>query len=194
MGSRAVKQGGCQWYASCWCSMVGAVLRWSVLFLSVAAFGCGADATSARENPEEIPDATARSVDIGVPAGDDGLSFESLPPGGALRLQTFGQGGTHVMIGVRTTGFGTRAFVATTLRNLDTGAEVLAPAPVRPQLFICDDARVCDLVPLLVMTAGLTETGTERDGVPIEVRADVHDAAGVEASATREALLSTEDL
>jgi hypothetical protein len=80
-----------------------------------------------------------------------------------------------------------------TLENLATGARVTAPAPVRPQLFICEGG-VCDLVPLLVMTAGLTETGAERDGVAVEVRADVHDDAGVSASATREAVLSTEDL
>jgi hypothetical protein len=172
------------------------VFRWSVFSFSLAAFGCGDGGTSADGTPGETPDAGMHSVDIGVPAGEDGLDFESLPSGGELRLQTFGQGGTHVMIGVRTTGFGTRAFVATKLHNLDTGAEVIAPAPVRPQLFICDDAGVCDLVPLLVMTAGLTEAGTERDGVPIEVRADVQDddEGGAGASATREAVLSTKDL
>ena len=53
---------------------------------------------------------------------------------------------------------------------------------------------VCDLVPLLVMTAGLTENEAERDGALIEVRADVHNADGVEGWAAREAVLSTEDL
>ena len=145
--------------------MFDSVFRWSVLSLSLAVSACAFDSAPPHETPEKTPDENTRSVDIGIPAGDDGLAFESLPPGGELRLQTFGQGGTHVMIGVRTTGFGSRAFVATTLVNLDTLAEVLAPAPVRPQLFICDDAGVCDLVPLLVMTAGLTELGTERDGL-----------------------------
>jgi hypothetical protein len=83
-----------------------------------------------------------------------------------------------------------------TLRNLKTNAEVIAPAPVRPQLFFCDDEDVCDLVPLLVMTAGLTESDSERDGARIEVRADVRDDLddGFYAYATREALLSTADL
>jgi hypothetical protein len=167
-----------------------AVQHWLLLSSTLSVLGCAAEAST-----DDAPSREARpSVDIGVPAGDDGLSFASLPAGGELRLQTFGQGGTHVLLGVRTSGFGTRAFVATTLRNLETGAEITAPAPVRPQLFICDDARVCDLVPLVVMTAGLTETGTERDGVRVEVRADVHDAAGIEAWAAREAVLSTEDL
>jgi hypothetical protein len=158
----------------------------SLALAPLLALGCAAET----ESPAAEPRA---SVDIGVPAGDDELEFASLAPGGELRLQTFGQGGTHVLLGVQTTGFGSRAFVAVTLENLATGATVTAPAPVRPQLFICEDG-VCDLVPLLVMTAGLTETGTERDGVAIEVQVDVHDDAGAEASATREAVLSTEDL
>lgn len=170
------------------------VFRAALLLLVLLVFGCAADTKPVPG--EDFSGDDEPSVDIGVPAGNDGLAFESLPPGGELRLQTFGQGGTHVMIGVRTTGFGTRAFVATTLANLETGAEVTSPAPVRPQLFICDDAGICELVPLLVMTAGLTETGTERGGVHIEVRAAVHDDEdeSVEASATREAVLSTEDL
>jgi len=154
--------------------------------LILAALGCG------NEPPPDAEQARA-SVEVGIPAGDDGLHFEALLQGGTLRLQTFGQGGTHVLLGVRTIGLGTRAFVATTLRNLETDAEVTAPAPVRPQLFICENG-VCDLVPLLVMTAGLTETGAERDGVLVEVRVDAHNDAGVEEHGTREAVLSTEDL
>jgi hypothetical protein len=163
------------------------MLRSLVLSAFSATFGCAVNTVSPADEPEV-------SVDVGLPAGDDGLDFESLPEGGELRLQTFGQGGTHVLLGVRTVGFGTRAFVAMTLRNLETNAEVIAPAPVRPQLFFCDDDGDCDLVPLLVMTAGLTETGAERDGVLVEVRADVHNADGARGWVAREAVLSTEDL
>ena len=163
------------------------MLRSLVLSPLVAVLGCAAD--EAPPNPEE----PRASVDIGLPAGDDGLDFESLPEGGKLRLQTFGQGGTHILFGIRTMGFGTRAFVTMTLENLETGAQVLSPAPVRPQLFICEN-EVCDLVPLLVMVGGLTETGTERNGVAVEVRADVHNDAGLEASTSRWGVLSTEDL
>ena len=163
------------------------MLRSLVLSVFSATLGCSSDKNPPAEEPQV-------AVDIGVPAGDDGLDFESLPKGGVLRLQTFGQGGTHVLLGVRTIGFGTRAFVAMSLRNLETNAEVIAPAPVRPQLFFCNDEGVCDLVPLLVMTAGLTETDAERDGALIEVRADVHNADGTRGSAAREAVLSTEDL
>ena len=162
------------------------MLRSTVCLLLLAALGCSADP----EHPGSEK-ATA-SVDIGVPAGD-GLDFAHLEPGSVLKLQTFGQGGTHVLLAVRTIGFGNRAFVAMTLRNLLTDALVTSPAPVRPQLFICE-GDTCDLVPLLVMTAGLVEMDAERDGLAIEVRADVHNDAGVEAHATREALLSTEDL
>src|SRR5262245_23017707 len=163
------------------------MLRSCVFSAMLAAFGCSSEPeeTSTHETPV--------SVDVGIPAGD-GLDFEHLEEGGTLRLQTFGQGGTHILFAVRTVGVGKRAFVAMTLRNMTSGREVLAPAPVRPQLFICDDADICDLVPLLVMAGGLTETGEERDGLRVEVRADVENEAGVRAEVTREAVLSTEDL
>jgi len=38
---------------------------------------------------------------LGVPGGSDGLSFEPFVDGMELRLETFGQGGTHVLLGVR---------------------------------------------------------------------------------------------
>jgi hypothetical protein len=153
----------------------------------IALLGCSAEPDTS--GPGDRP----ASVDIGVPAGD-GLDFAHLEEGAELRLQTFGQGGTHVLLAIRTVGFGIRAFVSITLRNVASGIEVTAPAPVRPQLFFCDDQGVCDLVPLLVMTAGLAATDEERDGLAVEVRADVHNDAGVSAEVTREALLSTEDL
>jgi hypothetical protein len=77
---------------------------------------------------------------------------------------------------------------------MTSGREVTAPAPVRPQLFICDDEDICDLVPLLVMTAGLTDTDEERDGLAVEVLVDVENEAGDSAHVAREAVLSTEDL
>jgi hypothetical protein len=163
------------------------MLWFSVALSLFALLGCSADPQAPAAAVEQ-----QASVDIGVPAGD-GLDFEHLEPGTVLKLQTFGQGGTHVLLAVRTVGFGSRAFVAMTLRNLVTDAEVTAPAPVRAQLFICD-GDACDLVPLLVMTAGLAETLEERDGLAIEITADVHNDAGVTGRATREAVLSTEDL
>jgi hypothetical protein len=153
----------------------------------LAAFGCSSE-------PEATPtDEAFASVDVGIPAGD-GLDFAHLEEGGTLKLQTFGQGGTHVLFAVRTVGLGNRAFVTMTLRNMTSGREVTAPAPVRPQLFICDDEDICDLVPLLVMTAGLTDTDEERDGLAVEVLVDVENEAGDSAHVAREAVLSTEDL
>ena len=118
-----------------------------------------------------------------------------LERGGELRLQTLGQGGTHVFLAVRTIGFGNRAFVTLTLRNLTTGRTIQSPAPPRPQLLFCDDAHVvCDLVPLTVMTGGITEPGEERHGLRIAIEAEVHNEAGAQAYADNEAVLSTEDL
>jgi len=98
-----------------------------------------------------------------------------------------------VLLGVRCIGFGNRAFVSLRVRNSNTGTELVAPAPARPQLLFCD-GDVCDLVPVTVMMGGLTQTDAERDGLPIEVTADVHNAAGVTGEASCHAVLSTADL
>jgi hypothetical protein len=140
-------------------------------------------------------DAGGPWVEVGIPSGPDGLDFAPLDGDASLPLQTFGQGGTHVFLGVRTRGFGVRAFVTLRLTNLDTGAHIESPAPPRPQLFFCDDADwVCDLVPITVMTGGLTDESEERDGLPVQVEAFVENTAGRSGHAEANARLSTEDL
>jgi hypothetical protein len=135
-------------------------------------------------------------VEVGVPGGTDGLDFVPLEGGEELRLKTFGQGGTHVYLGVRCIGFGNRAFVGFKLTNTLTGSYVVAPPPTRPQLLYCIDAdnRVCDLVPATVMTGGLTAPEEERDGLVVAIDVDVSNTAGSAATATAEVVLSTADL
>jgi hypothetical protein len=100
-----------------------------------------------------------------------------------------------VFFAIRTEGFGNRAFVTVNMRNLTSGKEIQSPAPPRPQLLFCDDAqRVCDLVPLTVMTGGITDSGEEREGLRVAIEAEVHNEAGAQAFATHEAVLSTADL
>jgi hypothetical protein len=144
---------------------------------------------------EPEPEEVDVRAEVGVPTGD-GLEFAPLEDGSELRLQTFGQGGTHLFLGVRCVGFGSRAYVTVTLKNLMTDVEVTSPAPPRPQLLFCseDDPRVCDLVPMTVMTGGLTKTIEERDGLPIRIGAEVHNDDGERAYASAEAVLSTADL
>ncbi len=135
------------------------------------------------------------SAEIGVPGGPDGLDFAPLEAGTELRLQTLGQGGTHLFFAIRTVGFGNRAFVTVKMRNLVSGKEIQSPAPPRPQLLFCDDAQVvCDLVPLTVMTGGITDSDEERDGLHVAIEAEVHNEAGAQAFASNEAVLSTADL
>jgi len=110
-----------------------------------------------------------------------------------LNLETFGQGGTHVLLGVRCIGFGSRAFVELRAKNLALGSELIAPAPARPQLLFCE-GQVCDLVPITMMMGGIVPSDAERDGLAIELTANVHNAAGVSAKDSRRALLSTQDL
>ena len=42
-----------------------------------------------------------------------------------------------MLLGIRCIGFGNRAYVALTMTNALTGAEVSSPAPLRPQLLLC---------------------------------------------------------
>lgn len=132
-------------------------------------------------------------VQLGVPSGPDGLDFSPLMDGTVLNLETFGQGGTHVLLGVRCIGFGSRAFVELRAKNVDQGTELIAPAPAHPQLMFCE-GDVCDLVPITMMMGGIATSGAEREGLAIELTANVHNAAGVSGTDSRRAVLSTQDL
>lgn len=183
------------------CRLVSRAASFFGLAFTIALGGCSENA----DQPE--PEASAGAaggggaelpvtVELGVPAGSSELDFAPLEAGAELRLQTFGQGGTHVLVAVRCSGFGNRAFVSASLKNLTTDAEVLEPEPARPQLLYCgEEEQACDLVPYLVHASGLTETDEEKDGLPValtvRVRDDENDS---EAEATREAMLSTADL
>lgn len=151
--------------------------------------GAGGEAGSiAGASPVE-----AASVELGIPTGPDGLDFAPLLAGSELSLRTFGQGGTHVMVAVRSAGIGKRAFVSATLRNLTTDFEVEEPAPARPQLLYCGDDGFCDLVPYLVHASGIA-ADEERDGLRVLLTARVRNEAGAQAEASVEAVLSTVDL
>lgn len=168
----------------------------------VIALGLLAAATSCSEAHGEVPSEAAAgaagfassSVEVGVPDGSDGLGFRALDEGAELRLQTFGQGGTHVLLAVRCLGFEKRAFVSAKLANLLTDVEVEEPPPARPQLLYCHDPGVCDLVPYLAHTSGLTGSDDEKDGLPVRVTVQVSDGAGAHAETSRDVQLSTADL
>ncbi len=134
------------------------------------------------------------SVEVGEPGGPDGLDFVPLTNGAELRLQTFGQGGTHVLTAVRCRGFGSRAFISATLRNLLTDAEVEEPAPARPQLLYCGDDEICDLVPYLVHASGVTGNEDEPASLPVLLTARARNDAGVSAEASMQVVLSAADL
>jgi hypothetical protein len=144
-------------------------------------------------SPNQAPE-PAVWVDVGLTGGADGLEFVPLDAGGAVPLHTFGQGGTHAILAVRCSGLGARAFVGVTITNVETGDEVVAPPSDSPRLLLCRDEEVCDLLPLLVMTGGLVPPGSEREGLPVQVRVDASNLAGVSASVERNAVLSTADL
>jgi len=117
-----------------------------------------------------------------------------LASGSELRLESFGQGGTHVLLAIRSVGFGKRAYTRLSLTNVVTGATVMSPAPVRPQLYACLDDKICDLVPILAMASGLTQPDEERNGLSVEIGADVSNDLGLHATATQQVVLSTADL
>jgi len=155
--------------------------------------GAGGEGGEAGSGGAASP-AQPASVELGIPSGPDGLDFAPLLAGSELRLQTFGQGGTHVLVAVRSAGIGKRAFVSATLRNLTTDVVVEEPAPARPQLLFCGDDGFCDLVPYLVHASGIAATDAERDGLRVLLTAQVRNEAGAAAEASVEAVLSTADL
>jgi hypothetical protein len=132
-------------------------------------------------------------VELGVPGGADALDFAPLEDGAVLPLETFGQGGTHVLLGVRCVGFGQRAFVSLRVQNLLSGTELIAPAPAHPQLLFCE-GDVCDLVPITMMMGGIAENDADRDGLALAITAEVHNLAGMTGMASARATLSTADL
>jgi hypothetical protein len=164
-------------------------------------FACGClHAPPGDQNPDaganggnDAGGAPATAVQLGVPGGKDGLDFVPLEDGAVLNLETFGQGGTHVLLGVRCIGFGARAFVELRAKNLVDGTELVAPAPARPQLLFCE-GDVCDLVPITMMMSGIAASDAERDGLAIELTANVHNVAGVSGTDSQQAVLSTRDL
>lgn len=191
------------WYESCCVDVVHPLAL--AAFLALSACGsthaapnasAGAAGSDAGGDGSTDSGTVTGRVELGVPGGTDGLEFTPLQDGDTLKLETFGQGGVHVLLGVRCVGFGSRAFIALTLENLNSGTTLVAPAPARPQLLFCDaDAGgECDLVPVTVMAGGLTQTNAERNGLPILVTADVHNVAGVTGQASKHAVLSTADL
>jgi hypothetical protein len=133
-------------------------------------------------------------VDIGVPGGEDGLEFVPLEPGASIPLETFGQGGTHALLAVRTSGLGNRAFIGITITNAATGDAVSAPPGPSPRLLLCRNPELCDLLPLLVMTGGLVPPGTARDGLNVHLRVEAASPDGASASVERDAVLSTDRL
>jgi hypothetical protein len=159
------------------------------LLALLALTACSADSEDPVTNP-----AAEIWVDVGLPGGTDGLEFVPLAPGGAVPLASFGQGGTHALLAVRTSGLGNRAFIGVSLRNAATGAEVSAPAGASPRLLLCREADVCDLLPLLVMTGGLVLPGEAREGLAVLVRVDATGAEGGAASVERAAVLTTGSL
>lgn len=140
------------------------------------------------------PAPTSIWVDVGLPGGSDGLEFSPLAEGGAVPLQTFGQGGTHALLAVRTSGLGNRAFIDIIIRNPATGGEVSALTGASPRLLLCRDGGVCDLLPLLVMTGGLVLPGESRDGLSVLLHVDARGADGGTASVERDAVLTTQSL
>jgi hypothetical protein len=148
--------------------------------LALLPAGCESDECGHDTGPGA--DAGGVQVEIGTPGGDDGLLFVPLEPGGDIALETFGQGGTHGTLAVRARGLGTnRAFLDVTMESADDGRTVSTVPSIRPQLWLCDDAReVCDYLPVHVMTGGLAAP-EDKNGLRVIVSAAVrgeNDRAG----------------
>jgi len=130
------------------------------------------------------------AVQIGMRVGPRDNTFVALEPGGDIRLGTFGQGGTHAELAVRCIGFGNRAFITLTLENLRDGTVIMYPPTSRPTLLRCveEPAGACDYLPIYFMTGGLAPP-TEKDGLPVLVRATCLNEAGEQGSTSIDGVL-----
>ena len=168
---------------------VGRLLDWP-LGCSVLLLACSSDGGTPVPPDAGPPEA---SVEIGIPSGTDGLDFAPLLEGDDLPIYTFGQGGNHALLAVRSFGLGQRAFVTVRLTNPSNGAEAVAPPTPTPRPLLCRDNGACDLVPVLVMLGGIAPR-EELDGLVVEVMAVVEAEDGREASAAKQATISTDFL
>jgi hypothetical protein len=159
-----------------------------------AALAASACSGSEADGGAPVPEDSAPAIEIGVAGGESGLEFVPLEPEGTLYIETFGQGGTHVIFSIRCHGLSERAFVNLTITNLSTGVQVSTPPSARPQLLACIDERTCDRTPFLAMMGGITEPGVDRHGLRVRVEAEAHNQAGGRAETEIEAVLSTERL
>lgn len=158
--------------------------------------GCNGDPAPATK-PAHHKDAGAHETDagavqvlIGTPDPDTGIDFVELKSGGDIPLETFGQGGTHASLAIRCIGFGSQAFVDVAVENPAEGTRVTTVPSVRPQLLACDpdDPRICDDVPVHVMTGGLADPD-KKDGLAVRVVAVVHTTDGQTATGMQDGVL-----
>ena len=158
--------------------------------------GCGGD-DAAPVKPAHHKDAGAQKTDagglqvlIGTPDPDTGIDFVELQPGGDIPLETFGQGGTHASLAIRCIGFGNQAFVDVAVENPAEGTRVTTVPSIRAQLLACDpdDPRICDDVPVHVMTGGLADPD-KKDGLSVRVVAVVHTTSGQTATGMQDGVL-----
>jgi len=154
---------------------------------------CGGETTRDGQSQRDAAahgDAGAGELAVEIGTADlQTLDFLPLEPGGDIPLGTFGQGGTHAVLAIRCVGFGTRAFVDVTLVNLDSDASVMTPVSIHPALLLCrGDAGVCDDLPIYLMTGGLADPD-KKDGLHVQVTADVHNDGGQMGSASVDGVL-----
>lgn len=162
-----------------------------VFLVSMALLGvpmtvaCG-ELGTARQEPQEL----GVQVEVGL-AGESGRSeFLALQQGDALPLQTFGQGGRHVLLAVRTHAHGSRAYIRAGLLNVQSGAEATTEFGARPSLFYCQDPEVCDLVPFLVPVSAAVYDGVMSRDLRVLLRVETETSKRRSASTTRELLLT----
>lgn len=134
-------------------------------------------------------------VVVGVPTGKDALDFAPLSEGDQIQLETFFQGGTHMSLAIRCIALGKSAFVSVRVENLKTGADVEVQTPsTNPRPLLCRDEHTCDLLPFIVTTSGLVEPDEDLNGLKVEIKADIENAAGIRAQGSEQVELRTDDL
>ena len=161
-----------------------------VIFLSAVFFGCDEEFDGTISHPA--------AVEVGIPHPDGATNpdfeqvFFPLAEGDVVPVETFGQGGYHISVGVRCHHLGNAVFIDVEVINPATGASVEVSRTPQPRLIACnDDETLCERLPIFVTLGGLASLD-ELDGLEVEIRADVESEQGKKASGTAKARLSFE--
>jgi hypothetical protein len=127
-------------------------------------------------------------VELGIPDKETRRLFLPLEPAGEIYFFKGLQVEDFVMIAIRVRGEHPKAYVAVSVSDLDTGAEVSQAEASEPDPLECADDGWCTLAPVLLPARELGELSAI-SGAHLEVHGSVRLEGGARGEATAQGIL-----